>query len=274
MIVPFSFQKRTRLWQPNDAPGIVSHYDVSTSDGYAGGGPFSPITSLVDLQGYKNLSPSGGSVIVLGINQNSLSTLELDGSVQFLASSTGDYFTSTGNHWAIMVCSPFSVNNSSDSMWALDGSWRDYQFQAGDSGRFWGDLALGNGNTSITNTGNFNNHEGRFTIASVAFERGGEGSDAITTRLTSNVGNFSKTGTYSGQIFNSHTLKIGASRNNNQKLPMHFAELLLVASTPGEVSGDFTHLEKAEGYLAHKWGLEGNLDSSHPYRNTPPTKQD
>jgi hypothetical protein len=69
-------------------------------------------------------------------------------------------------------------------------------------------------------------------------------------------------------------LKIGASRNNNQKLPMHFAELLLVASTPGEVSGDFTHLEKAEGYLAHKWGLEGNLNSSHPYRNTPPTKQD
>ena len=33
-------------------------------------------------------------------------------------------------------------------------------------------------------------------------------------------------------------------------------------------------IEKAEGYLAHKWGLEGNLDSSHPYKSTPPTKQD
>ena len=33
-------------------------------------------------------------------------------------------------------------------------------------------------------------------------------------------------------------------------------------------------VEKAEGYLAHKWGLEGNLVSSHPYKSTPPTKQD
>lgn len=273
MIVPFSFQKRTRLWEPGDTPGIVSHYDISTSSGYTGGG-FSPITGLNDLQGYRDLSTGGSSSISIGINQNSLNTVELDGASQFLSTSAGDYFTAGGLHWAIIVCSPFSVSNSSDSMWALEGSWRDYQFQAGDALNFYGDLALGNGNTSITNIGNSNNHENGFTIASIAFNMGGEAADMITAKLTSSNGNFTKTGTYSGQIFNSHTLKIGASRNNNQKLPMHFAELFLVAGDASEVTNSTTQIEKAEGYLAHKWGLEGNLDSLHPYKTSPPTKQD
>lgn len=28
--------------------------------------------------------------------------------------------------------------------------------------------------------------------------------------------------------------------------------------------------QKAEGYLAHKWALTGNLDATHPYKSTPP----
>ena len=55
---------------------------------------------------------------------------------------------------------------------------------------------------------------------------------------------------------------------------MHFAELFLVAGSASEVTYNTTQIEKAEGYLAHKWGLEGSLDSSHPYRYTPPTQQD
>jgi len=31
-----------------------------------------------------------------------------------------------------------------------------------------------------------------------------------------------------------------------------------------------TDRQKMEGYLAHKWGLTGNLSSSHPYKTTPP----
>lgn len=32
-----------------------------------------------------------------------------------------------------------------------------------------------------------------------------------------------------------------------------------------------TDRQKAEGYLAHRWGLTANLDVSHPYKSTPPT---
>ena len=31
-------------------------------------------------------------------------------------------------------------------------------------------------------------------------------------------------------------------------------------------------IQKVEGYLAHKWGLTGDLPSDHPYKDNPPTK--
>jgi hypothetical protein len=34
---------------------------------------------------------------------------------------------------------------------------------------------------------------------------------------------------------------------------------------------DLTETQKIEGYLAHKWGIDGNLDSSHPYALAAPT---
>ena len=41
----------------------------------------------------------------------------------------------------------------------------------------------------------------------------------------------------------------------------------LQADIPGTSGTDLTHLIKAEGYLAHKWGLESSLPSDHPYKN-------
>jgi hypothetical protein len=49
------------------------------------------------------------------------------------------------------------------------------------------------------------------------------------------------------------------------------AEFFTVASVPGTGGTDISDVEKAEGYLAHKWGLTGNLPVSHPYKNTAPT---
>ena len=31
-----------------------------------------------------------------------------------------------------------------------------------------------------------------------------------------------------------------------------------------------SEIEKVEGYLAHKWGLDGSLDSGHPYKSVVP----
>lgn len=33
---------------------------------------------------------------------------------------------------------------------------------------------------------------------------------------------------------------------------------------------DDTHRQKVEGYLAHKWGIQGSLDAGHPYKSSAP----
>lgn len=58
---------------------------------------------------------------------------------------------------------------------------------------------------------------------------------------------------------------IGSNQSTN-KFAGLFAELVLVNA---QVSLD--NRQRMEGYLAWKWGLQGNLPVGHPYKNSPPT---
>ena len=44
-----------------------------------------------------------------------------------------------------------------------------------------------------------------------------------------------------------------------------FAEVLFLSEVPDEPTR-----QRIEGYLAHKWGLSGQLPAMHPYRFAPP----
>ena len=48
-------------------------------------------------------------------------------------------------------------------------------------------------------------------------------------------------------------------------------EFFAVAGLPGTGGTNISNIEKAEGYLAWKWGLVSNLPSGHPYKNAAPT---
>jgi hypothetical protein len=45
-----------------------------------------------------------------------------------------------------------------------------------------------------------------------------------------------------------------------------YAEIVIISG-----ASDASTIEKLEGYLAHKWGLTGNLPAGHPYKTDPPT---
>ena len=51
----------------------------------------------------------------------------------------------------------------------------------------------------------------------------------------------------------------------SQQAIFKFYEAVALPSPTTEI------IEKAEGYLAHRWGLEANLPSGHPYKNEAPT---
>ena len=57
----------------------------------------------------------------------------------------------------------------------------------------------------------------------------------------------------------------------NERMGGRMAEFFTVADVPGTGGTDITDVEKAEGYLAHKWGLTSSLPVSHPYKSSAPT---
>jgi len=57
-----------------------------------------------------------------------------------------------------------------------------------------------------------------------------------------------------------------ASNSITQSLEGSMSEFIMIL---GSLS--LTNKQKLEGYLAHKWGLEANLPSDHPYKTTGPT---
>jgi SPRY domain len=65
-------------------------------------------------------------------------------------------------------------------------------------------------------------------------------------------------------IYNYVHMRVGMLFQDAFPMRGEFAELVIF---PGSSATD---REKAEGYLAHKWGLEGNLPAGHPYKTTPP----
>ena len=64
-------------------------------------------------------------------------------------------------------------------------------------------------------------------------------------------------------------LAIGALIRNNGNLERH-ANLLVSEVLVFKRSFAEKDRKLMEGYLAHKWGLDGNLDSSHPYKSIKP----
>jgi hypothetical protein len=73
-------------------------------------------------------------------------------------------------------------------------------------------------------------------------------------------------GTVSFSESSLHPLCIGGDRSEftERRFGGLIGEIIIVPMTEDR--------QKIEGYLAHKWGLEGNLPSDHPYKSTVPVK--
>ena len=80
---------------------------------------------------------------------------------------------------------------------------------------------------------------------------------------------FTPVNDYDNSLQTNQKLQIMRNRAS-QKLEGDFAEFFVVADVPGTGGTDISTLEKAEGYLAHKWGLTSSLPVSHPYKTSAP----
>ena len=67
-------------------------------------------------------------------------------------------------------------------------------------------------------------------------------------------------------------LYIGNSSTKNQSIHSQLAEIIIIDHSLGAMVPQDSIREKIEGYLAHKWGIEGNLPADHTYKTYPPRR--
>jgi len=206
----------------------------------------------------------------------------LDGKTVFTFTSGEDLTTneiaqaSSGNHWAVGVFQWNQINDTQDSFWSTETTSspkRDYAVSSSNASAFNGELdldALSSNRISSTigNAQDFDSPgavpQNTWVIIGAIFNKTG---NQISVRVDG-TSLFAING-YDNSLQTNMDLRIFRNRSN-ERMQGRMAEFFTVANVPGTGGTDITDFEKAEGYLAHKWGLEGSLPVSHPYKSVAP----
>ena len=258
-------------FSPTSIPNLAGWYDASDTTSYIKNG--STITGISSQGNYgDNLGVIGNSNPVAGTQQNSLDCLYFNGSTAFQNSFTDTLVNSSGYHFAVGTFRPMFVNASKDSLWSLSAT-RDYAVSSASTSQFWGEMDLGNGVGSNGVLGPIStvNRENTWIIYTVTFsnEMGWRRIRQFLNGDSLGGGN-NHVMQYLSSLSTSQKLCIMANRGGNKKLTGRFGELLLFNGDPSAFYDAWRYSRIAEGYLAWKWGLQGNLPSGHPYKNSAP----
>ena len=259
-------------WVPASSITTAIWLDASDTGSYTLSG--SDVTAVTDKAGNATVTVNGTPNV----------TSTLDSKNTFTFSGVGEDFTtdevaqaSSGNHWAIGVMQWNTRNDSQDSFWSTENNSgsiatkRDYAISAGTS-NFDGELDLdglvtNRISSTIGNKQDFDSGVAQNTwiIMVVIFNKTG---NQIALRVDGTDA-FTPVNDYDNSLQTNMDLRIFRNRAN-ERMGGRMAEFFSVASIPGTGGTDITDVQKAEGYLAHKWGLQGNLPVSHPYKSSAP----
>ena len=265
--------KKSTDWSPSDVT-ISGWIDANDSENYTASG--TTLTGVTDKSGTSSFNVNGTPTIV-SAGLNSLSVFDFSGtSENIMSASYISHTDGSGNHWAIGVFLADNVNNKRDSFWSFHTTTspeRDYSISSATSSNSWpGEIDLdGLSNNRISSTmGNGENWSSsasmdNWHIVVAIFNKTG---NRIQVRLNGSfVVNVSD---YDNSIQTSQELRLMRNRGSVH-LDGRVAEFFSVKDIPGTGGTDISDVEKAEGYLAHKWGLSGNLPVAHPYKSSAPS---
>ena len=264
-------------WSPSTDITTVAWIDASDSSNYSTSG--TTLTSVTDKAGTYTMTVGGTPTT--GNTQNGLNVFDFNGSNEYLQSTTYSIQASSGNHLAIGVFRFEGTNSTQDSIWSYEtnqigfgGEKRDYALSSGNSSNSWpgeldlDGLAFNRISSTIGNLESWNSKSltrNQYHIVSCWFNKTG---NQIGVRVDGSNA-FTPVNDYDNEIQTRQQLRLMRNRSS-QELDGKLAEFFAVANIPGTSGTDLTHLTKAEGYLAHKWGLESSLPSSHPYKTSAP----
>jgi len=263
----------SRLWSPADIT-TAFWIDASDTSSYTLSG--SNVTAVTDKAGNATISVGGTPNINTSLNGKNTFHFQQNNDEDL---TTNEFLqASSGNHWAVGVFQWNSVDDTKDSFWSTENNTvnavtnkRDYAVSAGNSSQFNGELDLDSLSsnrisTTIGDKQEFSNVFGSsstWQILSVFFNKAG---NQIGARI-SGENAFTPVNDYDNSL--TPNLDIRLFRNRTSvRMSGKMAEFFTVADVPGTGGTDISTLEKAEGYLSHKWNV--TLDGTHPYYSTAP----
>ena len=258
-------------WDPSTDITSAIWFDASDTGSYTLSG--SDVTAVTDKAGNATVSITGTPTT--GNTLDSKNVFTFSGSEDFTTDEVAQ--ASSGNHWAIGVMQWNQRNDSQDSFWSTENNSgsilnkRDYAISAGASD-FDGELDLdglasGRISTTIGNLQEFDSGiaQNTWVIIGAIFNKTG---NQIAMRVDGDNA-FTPVNDYDNSLDTDMDLRIFRNRAN-ERMSGRMAEFFTVADVPGTGGTDITDFEKAEGYLAHKWGLTSSLPVSHPYKSSAP----
>ena len=260
-------------WSPATDITTAVWFDASDTSSYTVSG--SNVTAVTDKAGNATITVNGTPNVSTTLN--GLKTFSFSGSSEDFQPNEV-LQASSGNHWAVGVFQWNAVNDTKDSFWSTENNTvnavsnkRDYAVSAGNSSQFNGELDLDSlsSNRISTTLGDkeaFTNVFGSsatWQILSVFLNKTG---NQIGARI-SGENAFTPVNDYDNSLTPNLDLRIMRNRTSI-RMAGKMAEFLTVADVPGTGGTDLSTLEKAEGYLSHKWNV--TLDANHPYYSTAP----
>jgi hypothetical protein len=259
-------------WSPSFIQ-VVAWFDASDTESYTTSG--ATLTSITDKVGTYNMDIINSPTVVSG-GLNGYNVFDFDGTSSLISDSFETQVDNNGNHWAIGLFLADIVDHTQDSFWSYETNQspkRDYAISSAASNNTWpGELDLDSLSSNrisstIGNKKGFNSAISldNWHIVVAIFNKTG---NQIAVRVDGGYA-FTPVSDYDNSLSSNQDLRIMRNRAN-RRLDGQFAEFFSVADLPGSGGSDITDVEKAEGYLAHKWGLSGVLPSDHPYKSTIP----
>jgi len=251
-------------WSPANDITAALWLDASDTSSYSLSG--SNLNTVTDKSGNFTVSVDG-SPTRISSSLNSLNVWDFDGN-ESLITNSGPW-ASSGNHWAIGVFQWHTTDSTKDSFWSADGS-KTYAVSSSRNDNNWDGEIDYDGSNSIVSGFAKNDFTvsigvSDWTIVSIVFNKTG---NQIFGRLNGTLR--TDVDPYNNSM-NTNVSDVRMMRNrSNVKLDGAMAEYFHVAGAPGTGGTDITDVIKAEGYIAHKWGLESNLPVSHPYKSSAP----
>ena len=250
------------LWIPTPD----AWFDASDTSSYTLSG--SNLTSVTDKVGNFNMNVDGTPTRVSnGLNNKNV--WDFNGSESLISTNSGPY-SSGGNHWAIGVFQFHTTTSTKDSFWSADGN-RTYAISSSNSSNNWYGEIDYDGSNSIVNGKARNTFTQRINqstwaiVAVIANKTDNEFYGRLNGSIKTSVDVYNNS-------MNTNCSDLRMMRNRSGvKLDGRMAEYFHFASYVGGDTNNYSEVWKAEGYLAHKWGLTSLLPSNHPYKNSPPT---